>query len=58
MNNADAYSLCHAKLDNPDRNCIAACKDVARKKAKLKQKMLNVKIRCPHNEKKAKTGRG
>ena len=58
MNNADAYSLRQAKLDNPARNCVAAWSEVARKKAKLRQKMLKVKIRCPHKEKKATTGRG
>jgi hypothetical protein len=46
----EAYSLCHAKLDNPDKNWVAELSEEARKNAKLRQKMLNVKMRCPHSE--------
>src|SRR5260370_16461641 len=50
IKNTEAYSLCHAKLDNPDKNWVAELSEGARKNAKLRQKTLNVKMRCPHNE--------
>src|SRR5260370_27882904 len=50
MKNTEAYSLCHEKLDNPDKNWVAAPSEGARKNAQLRQKTLKVKIRCPHNE--------
>src|SRR5258708_37524097 len=46
----EAYSLCHAKLGNPDKNWVAELSEEARKNAKLRQKTLNVKMRCPHSE--------
>src|SRR5438552_17632905 len=52
MKNADAYSLRQAKLDNPASNCTAARREVARKKARLKQRMLKVRILCAQREKK------
>src|SRR5581483_1072955 len=58
MKNAVAYSLRQAKFDNPERNCAADSMEVARKKAKLKQKMLKVKIRCPQRSKNLLKGRG
>jgi len=56
MKNAEAYSLRQAKLDSPPRNCTAELSDSARKKAKLKQKMLKVKTRFPQSERRPVKG--
>src|SRR5260370_16528689 len=50
MKNTEAYSLCHEKLDNPDKNWVAAPSEGARKNANLSQKTLKVNMRCPHNK--------
>src|SRR5260370_38117522 len=52
MKNAEAYSVRQTKLDNPASNCTAARREVARKKARLKQRMLKVRILCAQREKK------
>src|SRR5260370_38218000 len=52
MKNTEAYSLCHEKSDNPDKNWVAAPSEGARKNAKPRRKTLNAKMRCPHKERK------
>ena len=46
MKNAERYSLRQAKLESPARKWTAALREGARKKAKLKPRMLNVRILC------------
>src|SRR6266404_2629457 len=57
MANADTYSERHAKLERPLKNCTAALNEVARKNAKLRQNMLNVKMRWPQRLTKLRKGR-
>jgi len=52
IKNAAAYSLRQAKWDNPASSCTAEASEVARKNAKLKQRMLKVRILCAQREKK------
>lgn len=44
MKNAERYSLRQAKLESPARKWTAALREGARKKAKLKPRMLKVRI--------------
>src|SRR5437867_617784 len=52
MKNAEAYSGRQAKLESPARNSTAECREVARKNARLKQRMLKVRMRCAQSVKK------
>src|SRR5689334_10001266 len=56
MANADKYSVRHAKLERPLKNSTAALNDVARKKARLRQNTLNVKMRWPQRLRKFRIG--
>src|SRR6266404_3538441 len=50
MKNAEAYSVRQAKLDRPARNCTAAGSEVARKKARRREKTTKVRISCAKGE--------
>src|SRR5437667_11915589 len=52
MKNAEAYSLRQAKFESHANSCTAARREVARKKARLKPSILNVRILWPQSVKK------
>src|SRR5713226_10670096 len=52
MKNAEAYSLHQAKLEIPARSCTADVSEGARKKERLRQRTLKVRILCAQREKK------